>query len=92
MIVQLIVINTLSTGLWKRFSISSKKLRISGFFHEHPQISTKIKTDQLFQDSKKLNVNYIVEGSGQKYGNKFVLRVQLLVAKNEDIYGEIIRP
>jgi len=28
--------------------------------------------------SKKLGVNYIVEGSGQKYGNKFVLRVQLL--------------
>ncbi len=30
------------------------------------------------QISKKLGVNYIVEGSGQKYGNKFVLRVQLL--------------
>jgi TolB-like protein len=33
--------------------------------------------------AKKLNVNYIVEGSGQKYGNKFVLRVQLIVADNE---------
>jgi TolB-like protein len=33
--------------------------------------------------AKKLNVNYIVEGSGQKYGNKFVLRVQLIVANNE---------
>jgi tetratricopeptide (TPR) repeat protein len=30
-----------------------------------------------------LNVNYIVEGSGQKYGKKFVLRVQLIVANNE---------
>ena len=33
--------------------------------------------------ARKLNVNYIVEGSGQKYGNKFVLRVQLLAAKKE---------
>jgi TolB-like protein/Tfp pilus assembly protein PilF len=33
--------------------------------------------------AKRLNVNYIVEGSGQKYGNKFVLRVQLIVANNE---------
>ena len=28
-------------------------------------------------------MNYIVEGSGQKYGNKFVLRVQLIAAENE---------
>ena len=33
--------------------------------------------------AKKLNVNYLVEGSGQKYGNKFVLRVQLIASKNE---------
>jgi vacuolar-type H+-ATPase subunit F/Vma7 len=33
--------------------------------------------------AKRLNVNYIVEGSGQKYGNKFVLRVQLIAAGNE---------
>jgi TolB-like protein len=33
--------------------------------------------------AKELNVNYIVEGSGQKYGNKFVLRVQLIVGNNE---------
>jgi TolB-like protein len=33
--------------------------------------------------AKKHNVNYIVEGSGQKYGNKFVLRVQLITGKNE---------
>jgi TolB-like protein len=33
--------------------------------------------------AKKLNVNYVVEGSGQKYGNKFVLRVQLITGKNE---------
>jgi TolB-like protein len=33
--------------------------------------------------AKDLGVNYIVEGSGQKYGNKFVLRVQLISADNE---------
>jgi TolB-like protein len=33
--------------------------------------------------AKKHNVNYVVEGSGQKYGNKFVLRVQLITGKNE---------
>jgi TolB-like protein/tetratricopeptide (TPR) repeat protein len=39
--------------------------------------------------AKELDVNYIVEGSGQKYGSKFVLRVQLIVAKNEKhLWGE----
>lgn len=33
--------------------------------------------------AKKLNVNYIIEGSGQKSGNKLVLRVQLIAAVNE---------
>jgi TolB-like protein len=33
--------------------------------------------------AKALGVNYIVEGSGQKYSNKFVLRVQLITGKNE---------
>ena len=33
--------------------------------------------------AKKLDVNYIVEGSGQKYGNTFRLRVQLIAANNE---------
>jgi TolB-like protein/cytochrome c-type biogenesis protein CcmH/NrfG len=33
--------------------------------------------------AKKLGVNYIVEGSGQKYGNKFRLRVQLIRAAKE---------
>jgi TolB-like protein len=33
--------------------------------------------------AKKLGVNYIVEGSGQKYGNNFVLRVQLITGKKE---------
>ena len=33
--------------------------------------------------AKKLNVNYIVEGSGQKYGSTFRLRVQLIDALND---------
>jgi TolB-like protein len=33
--------------------------------------------------AKKLGVNYIVEGSGQKYGNSYRLRVQLIEAKND---------
>ncbi len=33
--------------------------------------------------ARKLNVNYIVEGSGQKYGNNFRLRVQLIDGKKD---------
>jgi TolB-like protein/AraC-like DNA-binding protein len=33
--------------------------------------------------AKNLNVNYIVEGSGQKYGNTFRLRVQLIEASTD---------
>jgi TolB-like protein len=33
--------------------------------------------------AKELGVNYIVEGSGQKYGNNFRLRVQLIEADND---------
>ncbi len=33
--------------------------------------------------AKYLGVNYIVEGRGQKYGNSFRLRVQLIAARNE---------
>src|SRR4030042_4778029 len=35
------------------------------------------------QIAKELGVNYIVEGSGQKYGNTFRLRVQLIMAARE---------
>ena len=39
--------------------------------------------------AKKLGVNYIVEGSGQKYGNSYRLRVQLIAANNErHLWGE----
>lgn len=37
----------------------------------------------LPQIAKDLDVNYIVEGSGQKSGNTYVLRVQLIAADNE---------
>ncbi len=39
--------------------------------------------------AKELGVNYIVEGGGQKYGDSFRLRVQLIKAKHEThLYGE----
>ena len=39
--------------------------------------------------AKALDVNYIVEGSVQKYGNTFRLRVQLIAATNEKhLWGE----
>lgn len=34
--------------------------------------------------AKKLDVNYIVEGSGQKIGNTFILRVQLIAAEKKE--------
>jgi TolB-like protein len=40
---------------------------------------------------KELGVNYIVEGSGQKYGNQFIIRVQLLEgATGMHLWGESI--
>jgi TolB-like protein/Tfp pilus assembly protein PilF len=33
--------------------------------------------------AKKLSVSYLVEGSGQKYGNSYRLRVQLIAGNNE---------
>ncbi len=39
--------------------------------------------------AKELGVNYIVEGSGQKYGNAFRLRAQLIMAEHEShLWGE----
>jgi TolB-like protein/Tfp pilus assembly protein PilF len=39
--------------------------------------------------AKELGVNYIVEGSGQKYGNSFRLRAQLIMADHEShLWGE----
>jgi len=39
--------------------------------------------------AQELGVNYIVEGSGQKYGNAFRLRAQLIMAEHEaHLWGE----
>jgi TolB-like protein len=39
--------------------------------------------------AQELGVNYIVEGSGQKYGNSFRLRAQLIMAEHEThLWGE----
>ena len=46
-------------------------------------------TESASEIGKKLNVDYIVEGSGQKYGNTFGLRVQLIeAAKDKHIWAE----
>jgi TolB-like protein len=46
-------------------------------------------TKSMPEIAKALGVNYIVEGSGQKYGNSYRLRVQLIAAKNErHLWGE----
>lgn len=42
------------------------------------------------QIAKELGVNYIVEGSGQKYGNSFRLNVQLIRARKENyMWGQL---
>lgn len=46
-------------------------------------------TESAIEIGKKLDVEYIVEGSGQKYGNAFRLRVQLIEAsKDNHIWAE----
>jgi TolB-like protein len=40
-------------------------------------------TKSIAKIAKELNVVYILEGSGQKYGNNIRLRVQLIDAKND---------
>jgi TolB-like protein/lipoprotein NlpI len=47
------------------------------------------KKKPLSEIAQELGVNYIVEGSGQKYGNSFRLRAQLIMAKHEShLWGE----
>jgi TolB-like protein len=46
-------------------------------------------TKSIPEIAKELGVNYIVEGSGQKYGSSFRLRVQLIMAEHEShLWGE----
>jgi len=46
-------------------------------------------TKSIPEIARELGVNYIIEGSGQKFGNTFRLRVQLLRAAKEDhLWGE----
>lgn len=55
------------------------------------RVLSRTSTDQYKTQSRpsipeiaeKLRVNFIVEGSGQKYGNQFIMRVQLIAAQNE---------
>ena len=43
-------------------------------------------TKTIPEIARELGVNYIVEGSGQKYGNTFRLRVQLIRAKGKEAH------
>jgi TolB-like protein/tetratricopeptide (TPR) repeat protein len=43
-------------------------------------------TRSIPEIARDLGVNYIVEGSGQKYGNTFRLRVQLIRAKDKETH------
>jgi TolB-like protein/Flp pilus assembly protein TadD len=46
-------------------------------------------TKSIPEIAKELGVNYIVEGSGQKYGNTFRIRVQLIeAAKDKHLWGD----
>ena len=48
-------------------------------------------TKSIPEIAKELGVNYIVEGSGQKYGNAFRLRAQLIMAAKEShLWGRIL--
>jgi TolB-like protein/lipopolysaccharide biosynthesis regulator YciM len=53
---------------------------VSRYSVEHFRGSSKPTTHEI---AKKLGVNYIVEGSGQKFANRIVLRVQLIEAQKE---------
>jgi TolB-like protein len=47
------------------------------------------KKKPISEIAQELGVNYIVEGSGQKYGDSFRLRAQLIMAKHEShLWGE----
>jgi TolB-like protein len=46
-------------------------------------------TKSIHEIARELGVNYIVEGSGQKYGSSFRLRAQLIMAEHEShLWGE----
>jgi adenylate cyclase len=57
-----------------------ENLRVIGRNSVEQYREKKIPTSEI---ARKLNVNYILEGSGQKYGNIFRLRVQLIKADDE---------
>ena len=45
-----------------------------------------IKTKSIPEIAKELGVNYIIEGSGQKYGNSFSVTTQLIKAKGKETH------
>lgn len=61
--------------------------KIGSFSRVLPRTSTEqyrgLTRPPIPKIAKDLNVNFIVAGSGQKYGNSYSIRVQLLDGKNE---------
>ena len=73
-------INGLMEDILNRLQIIKDLRVISRTSVEQYRNSTK----SIPQIAKEQNVNYIVEGSGQKYGNSFTVNVQLIRAVKED--------
>ena len=48
-------------------------------------------TKTIHEIAKRLNVNYILEGSGQKYGNDILLTIQLIDALNDKHIWSLVR-
>jgi TolB-like protein len=59
-----------------------KKFRVIGRTSVEQYRNNKAKS--ISEIAKELGVNYIIEGSGQRYGNSFSLVVQLLKAKGKE--------
>ncbi|HDS07541.1 MAG TPA: helix-turn-helix domain-containing protein [Bacteroides sp.] len=63
-----------------------KELRVPGRTSVEQYRTTTMSIPEI---AEELGVNYIVEGSGQKYGDKVILRVQLLEgASDEQLWGD----
>jgi len=69
---------------WKRYSITFKRSVISAEFFLEIQLNNSETILQIYAwNSKRLECELYRWRKRQKYGNKFVLRVQLIVANNE---------
>ena len=68
---------------WRRYLPICKQLRDLRVISRTSVERYRKQTKSIPEIAKELGVNYIIEGSGQKSGNKFRLRVQLIRALKE---------